>query len=69
MVNNMGDIVCAICGEPWDSYGIRHGDMTPEEAQKFLQGKGCPCCPQDKVDSHPAEYEEQFLHTLVANME
>ncbi len=38
------DRSCAKCGEPWDAYGIRHGDMTPEEAALFNQGKGCPHC-------------------------
>ena len=41
-----GDLVCNICGEPWDSWGIRHGDMTEKELEKFLNGKGCPCCPK-----------------------
>ena len=40
----MGDVYCAICGEPWDYYGAKHGDMEPEEFEKFMKGKGCPCC-------------------------
>jgi len=40
----MSDIVCSVCGEPWDAYGVRHGDMTPEEAERFLGGEGCPAC-------------------------
>lgn len=40
----MGDILCAKCGEPWDSYGVREGDMTKEEAARFRRGEGCPCC-------------------------
>jgi len=40
----MSDILCSVCGEPWDGYGVRHGDMTPAEARKFLAGQGCPCC-------------------------
>lgn len=40
------DYVCNICGEPWDSYGISHGDMTKREKRLFFQGKGCPCCPK-----------------------
>lgn len=38
------DIKCAKCREPWDAYGVRNGDMEPDEARKFLAGKGCPCC-------------------------
>lgn len=40
----MADIKCAICGEPWDAYGARHGDMAPWEFQLFKKGAGCPCC-------------------------
>ena len=40
----MADVYCAVCGEPWDYYGVCHGDMTEEEAGKFLKGKGCPAC-------------------------
>ncbi|MFQ6065819.1 MAG: hypothetical protein ACE5K3_00895 [bacterium] len=42
------DLVCNICGEPWDSYGINHGDMTEKERGRFLAGKGCPCCEGQK---------------------
>jgi len=40
----MGDIICRNCGEPWDSYGARHGDMTHAEYQMLISGKGCPAC-------------------------
>ena len=40
----MADIRCRVCGEPWDSYGVYHGDMDDEGRQIFLAGKGCPCC-------------------------
>jgi hypothetical protein len=40
----MSDIKCVVCGEPWDAYGARHGDMLPWEADLFRQGAGCPTC-------------------------
>lgn len=40
----MSDVTCAICEEPWEYYGVKHGDMEPEEADKFLKGQGCPYC-------------------------
>ncbi|RLI84076.1 hypothetical protein DRP07_02220 [Archaeoglobales archaeon] len=40
----MGDIYCAKCGEPWEAYGVYHGDLEPDEREKFLNGEGCPCC-------------------------
>ena len=38
------DIKCAKCSEPWDAYGVRHGDMESGESQRFLLGEGCPTC-------------------------
>lgn len=40
----MSDIYCAKCGEPWDAYGVYHGDMDEDEKSRFLSGAGCPCC-------------------------
>jgi hypothetical protein len=72
----MSDVSCAKCGEPWDFYGIKHGDMTPLEAKKFLNGDGCPCCyfgtkcpqcrgtGQEKVFSH---YTTQKMYLVVHN--
>jgi hypothetical protein len=45
-----GDYYCPICGEPWDAHGVwlalkgKPSDMTKEEAEKFMNGEGCPCC-------------------------
>lgn len=38
------DIHCPICSEPWDRWGVTHGDMTPDEAVAFFRGEGCPAC-------------------------
>ncbi len=38
------DIKCVVCGEPWDSYGVEHGDMEWWQAQLFRAGAGCPSC-------------------------
>lgn len=40
----MSDVRCIICGEPWDHYGVKHGDMLEWESKLFLAGAGCPCC-------------------------
>lgn len=40
----MPDINCTVCNEPWDRYGLYHGDVTPGEAAAILSGKGCPSC-------------------------
>jgi hypothetical protein len=57
----MGDILCRICGEPWDSYGIDNGDMSAEEAKMFKEGKGCPSCDFGRKASATAETEAAFL--------
>jgi hypothetical protein len=38
------DIKCTVCGEPWEAYGIGHGDMLPWQATLFRAGAGCPSC-------------------------
>lgn len=38
------DLICTICAEPWDAWGVNHGDMRRWEARLFKQGAGCPCC-------------------------
>ena|SRR3972149_3146772 len=40
----MVDVRCAKCGEPWDYYGVKNGDMSASERTEFLAGKGCPYC-------------------------
>lgn len=40
----MSDVFCAKCGEPWDYYGLKHGDVEKDEADKILKGLGCPAC-------------------------
>ena len=43
----MSDLVCAVCGERWDAFGVRKdgtGDMAAWEAKLFLKGAGCPGC-------------------------
>jgi hypothetical protein len=51
----MGDLHCAVCSEPWDAYGVHHGDMMAWEARLFKAGAGCPSClgvdPADTTDS------------------
>lgn len=38
------DIHCPVCDEPWDRWGVTHGDMTETEAAAFMRGEGCPAC-------------------------
>lgn len=40
------DLICNICGEPWTAKGVWQGDMSGTEIRRFLDGKGCPCCPK-----------------------
>ena len=67
------DVYCKKCGEPWDYYGVLHGDMTPEEARRFLRGEGCPCCDFGKKvklkGKEKEEAEERFYSSLLEAME
>lgn len=51
----MADINCIVCGEPWDGYGARHGDMAPWEYTLFRTGAGCPCCEGETPDDADPE--------------
>jgi len=46
----MADVKCAICGEYWDYWGARHGDMKWWEFDLFRKGAGCPCCEGQKPE-------------------
>lgn len=39
----MSDIMCAVCGEPWEEYYVYH-EMTEYERRTFTSGCGCPSC-------------------------
>jgi len=69
----MGDIFCAKCGEPWDGYGVFHGDMNREEVRKFLNGEGCPSCDfgrkkHFRSDESKEVLEEAFYASLAENI-
>ena len=36
------DVICAQCGEPWEYYGIEHGDFEEEDSEPFSRGDNCP---------------------------
>jgi len=59
----MEDIYCRVCGEPWDAYGVFHGDMTEEERDRFLRGEGCPVC-KGKGERTPEKEAKFFLSLL-----
>ncbi len=37
-------VKCAVCGELWDFYGTRQGEMEQWEYRLFRMGAGCPRC-------------------------
>jgi len=39
----MDDIICVVCGEPYETDYVNH-DMTVSERNRLLSGKGCECC-------------------------
>lgn len=40
----MSNTYCTVCGETWDYYSARHGDMEKWEFELFRKGAGCPSC-------------------------
>jgi len=49
------DIKCVVCGEPWDAWGVNHGDMSFWEANLFRAGAGCPGCKGEVPKEGPFE--------------
>ena len=61
----MGDIICRVCGEPWDSFGVHSRiDVTNAEARRILSGKGCPSC---KGKQQPHTHHPEFLQSMDDN--
>lgn len=52
------DVKCLVCGEPWDYWGLYHGDVQAWEADAIKKGLGCPHC-----EGNPPEggYEPENL--------
>lgn len=65
----MGDIICKICGEPWDMYGLRHGDVKPDVADKILDGVGCPYCKFGTDLNKHGNHAVEYLISLINNSE
>ena len=62
------DLYCKRCGEPWEFYGVFHGDMTDEEKDRFLSGKGCPSCYGKEVGNRPFRAElTAALHEVLGD--
>lgn len=60
----MGDVTCRRCGEPWDYYGARHGDMEEEEYKDLIAGRCCPCCKNKKVQQDEEEKTERMMQWI-----
>jgi hypothetical protein len=56
----MSDVKCVVCGEPWDFWGAKHGDMRKWEYDLFRKGSGCPSCEgvQPEHEWHPETMED-----------
>lgn len=69
------DVYCLSCGEPWDTYHLRH-DLTPEEIQEEgwefgrnrLVVKRCGCCPPKSESLKGPDPEKLALVDTVAQL-
>lgn len=69
------DTHCKVCDEPWDVYGLAHGDVKAWEADMIRIGIGCPACTgKGNKDYKPKEYlttictcEECHNETITVN--
>lgn len=64
----MADVLCRVCGEPWDAWGANHGDMKWWEYDLFRAGKGCPSCEGVRPEgADPDELDERRYRRLLMN--
>ncbi len=62
------DVYCKRCGEPWDLYGVEHGDLTDDERIRFWKGLGCPSCFGKAVERRPFRAEATaVLHEVLGD--
>ena len=62
------DVYCKRCGEPWDLYGVEHGDMNADERTLFWAGKGCPACFGKAVENQPLRAQiTEALHEVLGD--
>jgi hypothetical protein len=62
------DVYCKRCGEPWDLYGVQHGDMTATERDSFWSGEGCPSCHGKAVEKRPLRADlTSALHEILGD--
>ena len=54
------DTHCRKCGEPWDIYGLTHGDVQPWQARAVKAGLGCPCCEANGVNPGEAYFAMEW---------
>jgi len=57
------DVHCHKCGEPWDSYGLFHGDVYAWQADAIINGAGCPSCEGQSVE-HELTFAEMDEHEV-----
>lgn len=68
----MSDIICARCGEPWDSTGglhYTHSDLEEDDYQGLLEGAGCPCCRANLRQDEALAYDPEIVEAWRRSVE
>jgi len=61
---NMGDVICARCGEPWEYYYVIH-EMGEFSRENLLHGRWCPSCKGKHNNELNEEHEVEHLRSLM----
>ena len=62
----MSDIRCAVCGEAWDTYHLRH-DAPAWVRPLFMSGAGCEACEGVPPDSQADDRDATAILTHIAD--
>lgn len=60
------DIVCEQCGEPHEFYFLTH-ELSENEKEAVLQGRGCPVCDWGKSERATGEYRLERIQSIEQN--
>lgn len=60
----MGDINCRRCGEPWDTYHLRH-EREGRDFERVMSGDGCPSCDWGDAETAGPDRAEDHFRSLM----
>jgi len=58
------EIVCRICGEPWDYESLYGEALDLEESRDLMEGNGCPACEWHKKNGGLTDHTKEWMQSV-----